>query len=271
MVEFDEMKIYRGDDIKINNNIIMKIPTVNQIIDFGEHSYFNAVYTFASVGADLKWQLWDLGIDYTTIEDYDLFINIISRFVSSKKTIRQDIIDNPDNYDRKFSEEELDEMLINPMKLILDDIDFADFEIYKVNDTEQKILYNKDRQITIDRLAYSRMVNVIRAIHGFTRNNQKPANERTKMDLIEDARDEAMMTQNKPEKSILKPLISTLQVYSGQCGDDRILNMPISMFFENVKRINKIQDAKSLMQGAYSGFANLKGIEKERFDMFSDI
>ena len=271
MVEFDEMKIYRGDDIKINTNIIMKIPTVNQIIDFGEYSYFNAVYTFASVGADLKWQLWDLGIDYTTIEDYDLFVDIISRFVASKKTIRQDIIDNPENYDREFSEDELNDMLKNPMQLIFDDIDFADFGIYEIKETKQKILYNIEKDITIDRLAYSRMVDVIRAIHGFTRNNQKPANERTKMDLIEDARDEAMMAQNKPEKSILKPMISTLQVYSSQCGDDRIFNMPISMFFENVKRINKIQDAKSLMQGAYSGFADLKGIDKERFDMFSDI
>lgn len=271
MIEYDELKIYRGDNIFINDKITIKIPSVNQIIDFGENRYFNAVYTFTSVGADLKWQLWDLGIDYTTIEDYKLFINIISRFVSSKKILYKDIITNPENYNRKFSEHELDEMLVNPMELIFNDIDFADFNIYEINKTKQQILYNKEKDITIDRLTYSRMVNVIRIIHGFTRNNQKPANEKTKMDLIEDARDEALMSQNKPVKSVLKPMISTLQVYSGQCGDKQIFNMPISMFFENVKRINKIQDAKSLMQGAYSGFANLKDIDKERFDMFSDI
>ena len=91
------------------------------------------------------------------------------------------------------------------------------------------------------------------------------------MDLIEDARDEAMMAMRKPYKSVLKPLISTLQIYSGQCGDDKIWNMPISAFFDNVRRVGKVQDATLLLQGAYSGFANLKGIDRTRLDMFGDI
>jgi hypothetical protein len=108
-------------------------------------------------------------------------------------------------------------------------------------------------------------------MHGFKRNNQIPANERTKMDLIDDARDEALAASNKPYKSILKPLISTLQVYCGQCGDNNIWNMHINTLFDNVKRVRKVQDAQSLLQGAYSGFANLKGIDKTRLDMFGDI
>lgn len=270
MIELDELKIFKGDSVKINNNITLTIPTINQIVDFGEQDYFNAVYTFSSVGADMKWQLWDLGIDYTEIDDYDLFIQILSRFLSSKKEIVKEYKEHPENFEQKFDDDDLNAMLKNPLELILQDIDLSEFGLYKLEKNGEIILYNVEKEITIDKLAYHKMVDVIRLIHGFKRNNQKPANEWTKMDLIEDARDEAMMKQNEPFKSILKPLISTLQVYSGQCGDERIWNMPISMFFENVKRVNKIQDAKSLMQGAYSGFADLKGIDKERFDMFSD-
>ena len=80
MFEFDELKIYRGGDIQITPKIIVTQPTLGQIEKFGEKQYFNAVYTLTAVGADLKWQLWDLEqIDYTTIEDYDLFIRFISK------------------------------------------------------------------------------------------------------------------------------------------------------------------------------------------------
>ena len=98
-----------------------------------------------------------------------------------------------------------------------------------------------------------------------------PANEITKMDLIEDARDEAMMASRKEYKSVLKPLISALAVKTGQLGSDSIWNTKINMFFDAIKRINKIQDATLLLQGAYSGFASLKGVDKARLDWAGEI
>ena len=88
MFEFDELMIYRGRDIQITPKIIITSPTLDQIERFGEKRYFNAVYNLTSVGADLKWQLWDyFNTDYTKISDYELFIKVISQNVSSKKNI----------------------------------------------------------------------------------------------------------------------------------------------------------------------------------------
>ena len=275
MFECDELKIYRGRDIQITPKIIVTQPTLDQIEKFGEKRYFNAVHTLTAVGADLKWQLWDYKkIDYTKIEDYDLFLKFTSQLVSSKKKIREELLRNPDKYEKELSsisQEDLDEMLINPLELILKDIDLADFILCKSQKNEQIILYNVDRDITIDRAVYAQVVDVVRKIHGFKRNNQMPANERTKMDLIEDARDEAMASANKPYKSILKPLVSALTVKCGLCGDDKIWNMNINMFFDNIKRASKIQDSQLLLQGAYSGFSSLKGIDKDRLDWTGDI
>ena len=115
------------------------------------------------------------------------------------------------------------------------------------------------------------MVDAVRKIHGFKRNNEIPANEITKMDLIDDARDDAMMASQKEYKSVLKPLISALAVKTGQLGSDSIWNTKINMFFDAIKRINKIQDAELLLQGAYSGFASLKGVDKTRLDWAGEI
>lgn len=273
MFEIDELKIYRGKDIPITNKIIVTQPTLDQIEEFGERRYFQAVHTLTSVGADLKWQLWDyFNIDYTTIEDYDLFIKLVSQMVSSRKKIYEEMKNNPEYQEQfsKLSDEEKEEMLINPLSLVLKDIDLADFEPYATEDG-QVVLYDKEHDVKIDRFIYAQIVNAVRQIHGFKRNNQIPANERTKMDLIEDARDEAMLASRQPYKSTLKPLVSALSAKCGQCGDERVWNMKINMFFDSIKRINKIQDSQLLLQGAYSGFASLKGIDKSRLDWTGDI
>lgn len=274
MFECDELKIYKGRDIQITKNIIVTQPTLNQIEEFGEKLYFSAVHNLTSVGADLKWQLWDLGIDYTQIEDYDLFIKLISQLVSSRKNVYKELMGNPEKHKDKLNaltQEDLDDMLVNPLQLVLKDIDLADFVPYEVTESKQIILYDAQHDITIDRSIYSRIVDVVRRIHGYKRNNQTPANEKTKMDLIEDARDEAMMASTKPYKSILKPLISSLSVKCGQCGDEKIWDMNINMFFDNIKRATIIQDSQLLLQGAYSGFASLKGVDKTRLDWTRDI
>ena len=172
---------------------------------------------------------------------------------------------------KKISEEDLADMLVNPLSLTLKNIDLADFEEYQSDKSPETILYDKEHDITIDRFVYMRIVDAVRKIHGFKRNNQMPANDITKMFLIDDARDEAMAAANKEYKSVLQPLISALIAKTGQMGNDNIWNTKIYMFFDSIKRINKIQDATLLLQGAYSGFASLKGVSKDRLDWMSEI
>lgn len=275
MFDVDDLKIYRGSDIRITDKIIVTQPTIDQIIDFGEKQYFQTVHCLTGVGADFKWQLWDyFGIDYTQIDDFELFKKMIWGSLSSKKKIYDELKKNPEQYEEqinKMTKEDWDGLLFNPISLVLKDIDFADFEEYESDKNHETILYDKEHDITIDRFVYMQIVDAIRKIHGFKRNNDIPANERTKMDLIEDARDEAMMAAQKPYKSMLKPLISALAVKTGQLGSESIWNTKINMFFDSIKRINKIQDATLLLQGAYSGFASLKGVDKSRLDWTGEI
>ena len=171
---------------------------------------------------------------------------------------------------KNISKEELAEMLVNPISLILN-IDFADFEEYESDKNHETILYDKEHDITIDRFVYAKIVDAVRKIHGLKRNNQLPANEITKMFLIDESREEAMLASNKEYKSALKPLISALIVKTGQLGSESIWNTKVNMFFDAIKRINKIQDATLLLQGAYSGFASLKGVDKDRLNWAGDI
>lgn len=234
MFELDDLKIYRGNDIQITPKITVTQPTIGQIEEFGEKRYFNAVYTLTAVGADLKWQLWDMEqIDYTQIEDYDLFITFISKAVSSQRPLYDELMNNEEKYKEELAmipQDRLEMMCINPLQLILKDIDLADFIPCKNTENDQIVLYNAERDITIDRMIYSQIVDAVRKIHGLKRNNETPANETTKMILIDDAREEAKAASQKPYKSTLKPLVSALTVKCGLCGTDKVWDMKINAF-----------------------------------------
>ena len=47
--------------------------------------------------------------------------------------------------------------------------------------------------------------------------------------------------------------------------------MKIGMFLDNIKRVGKIQDCELLLQGAYSGFASLKGIDRNRLEWAGEL
>lgn len=275
MFEMDEFSIFSGDDICITDKIIVKQPTIREIKKFGERKYFQSVYSLTGVGADFKWQLWDYyGIDYTTIEDFELFKKMIVKGLSSRKNIYKELMDNQDKYEeelKKITKEELDEMLVNPLSLILN-IDFADFEEYDSDKNPETILYDKEHDITIDRFVYMRIVDTVRKIHYLKRNNQVPANDITKMFLIDEARENYKNASEQEYKSVLKPLVSALMVKTGQLGKNSpIFDCNVNMFFDALKRANKIQDATLLLQGAYAGFASLKGVDTDRLDWMGDL
>ena len=277
MVEYDELGMYAGDEVVITDNVIVTQPTLREIKEFGEQSYFNAVQTITSVGADMKWQLWDAGIDYTKIDDFDLFIQYTARLLASRRPIYEKIMSDKEQYAQllaTLSKKELEDMKKNPVGLILKDLDFADFipikETY-AEGVEQIVLYHPEKDFVFNKVIYLQMVEVIRRIHGFKRNNEVPANEQTKMDLIEDARDEALAAKNKPFKSVILPLLSTLKVESGQWGNDKIWDIKINEFFYDIKRTGHINEAKMLLQGAYSGFASLKGVNNDKLNIFADL
>ena len=176
MFELDELSVYRGGEIKITPKITVIQPTLDQIQKYGEKRYFSAVHTLTSVGADLKWQLWDyFNIDYTTIDDYELFKKMIWGSLSSRKHIYKELTENRDKYEeelKNITEEELAEMLINPLSLVLKNIDLADFEEYESDRSPETFLYDKEHDITIDRFVYAQIVDAVRKIHGLKRNNQ---------------------------------------------------------------------------------------------------
>lgn len=68
-----EPSLMRGRDFKINDKITIHMPSVGDIIDYGEQKYFQLVYLFCSTSSDYKAQLDSVGIDWQKISDFEMF------------------------------------------------------------------------------------------------------------------------------------------------------------------------------------------------------
>lgn len=276
LTEQEKVALYRGEGVQINEHIHIKVPILNDIFNIDEKEYFNNITTICSVGADLKWQLDELNIDYTKIDDYELFVKFLSGNIS--KNISKIIFNEDIDFSsmKIIKNEDIDDFILvqyvenikeTPIKSFLNTIR----KIIKKPIKTKRI--DNSYEITIDRYAYLKIVSILRYMHGLKRNNEKPMNEITKRFLIDEAKEEYEINKDKPFKSYMLNLISTLVNTNGFKHDETtVFNMNIVAFFDSVKRIQKITQSELLLQSGYSGFGiDLKKINKNDTNRFGDL
>lgn len=196
----------------------------------------------------MKWQLWDIGVDYTTITPYKLFYSLIYKLYPQEKT-----------------------------SIIFGDLDFTKFQLVeKKQDDETSIelcQFVDDELVEIDEFTYNIIIDYLREVHSIQKDEKIPGNEATKMILIEDAKDEYIQNQNKEYHSHLKNMISAMINCEGfKYNHSQVWDMKINAFMDSVRRISKIKSADLLLQSGYSGFGiNLKDIDKKQLDWLGEL
>lgn len=272
----NELLIYKGKDYVISDRLIVHQPTLEQISEYGENKYFSMIHTLTSVGADLKWQLEDFGIDYTKISDFELFYSLLIKGLTQEQT---SIIFG----DLDFSKFEVYVNNLNDEICLAQEV-FIEEEVKKYNKfitTFMKLFHIKPKvikksetvTIIIDEYTYLLIVEFLRKVHGLKRNNQIPANESTRQILIDDDREEYERNKGKEVKSQLLNLISTMVNSEGfKYNNNTVWDMKIGAFINSVKRISKIKSATMLLQSAYSGNGiDLKSIDKKQLDWLGEL
>ena len=242
----DELKIYRGEDFVVSDHIVIHQPTLSEICDYGERNYYNMIYQLTSTPQSMKSKLWDIGIDYTEITPYQLFYNFLYKIYPQEQT-----------------------------SIIFGDLDLTNFQVMQRKDDKSIALcqYIDNDLVIIDEFTYNMIVDYLRAVDNIEKDERMPANESTKMILIEDDRDAIEINQRKEYHSQLKNLISSMINCEGfKYNHSQVWDMKINAFMDSVKRITKIKNANLLLQSGYSGFGiNLKDVDKKQLNWLGEL
>jgi len=242
MSNLDELQLYFKKDYVINDNIILKQPTIGEIVGFGEKKYFSIAQNLIIIPSDIKSVLFDSGIDYEKITDFELFI-LMSKNYTPGDT-----------------------------RLLLGDINLSEFETGKRKDNDETVLYNTNTGVIIDRYIYLLIVKYICTLHGFKQKIEKSANEFTKKILIDEDRENRLRNKEKEPKSILLPLISSMINSNGfKYNSKEVLNIGLYEFMDSVKRIGLIKNVDYLMNGIYAGSLDTNAIKKTELDWMKEL
>lgn len=241
MFNFEPLKMYYDYECKINDKITIRHPTIGEISDWGESKYFNMINMLCSIPSDMKAPLYDNGIDWEEISDFDYFISI----------------------SHQYSQEDT--------SIILGDLDFSKLKIGYSEEINQTILYDEKKGIQIDFYVYQKMIDYIRNMHGIVPCVEKAFNKRTKMALIELNRQE-LNKHNKGPTSMLRPLISSMVNSAGFKYDiEGSKRLTIVQFMDSVQRIPLIMSTTALLHGINSGMVDVKKIDKKEFNWMREI
>ena len=238
----DQLKLFRGEGYKINDKILIRQPTLEEIVDFGEQRYFGLVRTICSTPADRKVEIWDkLHVFWEKIDEYDLFISLFQTLQKSEVSI------------------------------LFGDMDFTTFKLGTQTGLPDLVLKNKD-QVVIDRAIHKLMTDYLRQIHKLKKNVDTGFNDATRKIMIEDDRDEMALQMQKPFQSLLLPLISSLT----NCPEfkyrwDDVWTLPIRVFMDSVERVQKHKSYNFVMQGIYSGCVDMKKLDKKELHWMGDL
>lgn len=240
-IEADELQLYIGDDYVINDKIKVMQPTIKQIAEFGERDFFSTLHTLCAISSDMKSQLWDLGIDWMEIQDFDLFV-MLSQTLTPDRT-----------------------------KLLFGDLDFTKLKPYNHPHIEgEVILADKESGVLIDKMIHYRIVSYLRKAFNITPKVERAKNAMTKRILIEEDRRKIEQNKNKPFKSFLLPLISSVKVKQGYTKD-YVLNMGYVEFFDELNRLQVINNADHLLDGMYHGTVDMKKINKSELNWLREL
>lgn len=222
--------------IAINDSISIVIPTVGEIID-NEDAYYGLVSMLTAMPIDLLVQLDDAGIDFTTLNEWELFLLLFSG-IKSQDTSQ-----------------------------IFGELDLSKFKMAVNEQNGNIILLDDEHDIRIDRAIHAQIANVLRKIHHLEKNTRKPANEEAKKFMIERARAKQRRNRNRKEDSQLETLIIAMvntEQYKYDFESTRGLS--IFQFNESVRQIINKVDYEHRMYGVYTGTINAKELSQDELN-----
>lgn len=217
--------------IDITPSLSVRIPSVGEVLDDEEH-YYSLISSLTATPFQYMVQLDDMGVDFTTITDYQLFLMLFPSFAQTD------------------------------ISILFGDIDLSDITIKKNPQNDTSILYSQKNDVVIDEFIYSEIVTAIRKINGLKRENRKPGNDEAKEFRIKLERKKQKRNANKPYEPYLeKMVVALVNRPEFKYNYEQVDNLSIYQFNRSFEQIKMSIDFDNTMIGVYAGTVDTSKIK----------
>jgi hypothetical protein len=238
MIAFEEQDLLYCTNYKLTEQITIHIPTIKEILSYGEENFFNLISLSLATSKDYMVELYDNGIDYETVSDFELFSQMLF-----------------------FNLKQID------TSIIFNNLNLDDFKLVLNPDNNETVLFNEKENIIIDQHIYNLICDKLREILFLEKDNYKAGNYEAKMFMIERARKKKQRASKKPCKPVLRPLIiSLVNCPEFKYNYEQTYDMSIFRIYASIKAIQKRINYNNIMRGIYAGTINSSDINMQEIN-----
>lgn len=262
-----------ADKIPITDKIYIRIPTVGKVLEH-EQIYYSLTYNLTSSPYQQMVRLDDMGIDYSEISEWELFMQTMysySIFITQMKLKIKELSDSFDELEEteqvKCAKEiqslsgDLEEML-EGFKLVFGDLQIEGFQIIKDPQLDEIMLYNPYTDTRIDRITHLELTKAIRELNLYEHVKSKPANENAKKYLLEQERKKQKRIARKPYEPYLEKLIiSLVNTSEFPYNYETCMDLSLYKFNQSFKQIQHKINFDNTMVGVYAGTVSTKDMK----------
>lgn len=253
--KFDQLKMYFGEPFEVGNGITIYQPTVGKILEVGESDFYGTLYVFIANPTTYRVQLWDNGIDWNKVSDYELFMMLV-------KSVRPEISSS-----------------------LFGDIDFSAFEPYsktiiKTNEEgeEEEVsiptLYNKDTEMELSEEDYTLIAEYLSVMFNIHPKIEHAKGKITKQSIIEEEKMnmEARMAKGDVEESGLLSLVSACVNHPGfKYKLQELKDVGICQFMDSVQRLQVYEQSTAMLHGMMGGFVDGSKIKADSYNWMRSL
>lgn len=225
---------------KINDFITIRVPTIKDIIE-NEDDYYGNVALIVATPYDMMVQLDDMKIDFTQINEWDLFLLLFK------------------------------ELRTRDLSLIFDGLDLRDFVTAENKQNGTYILVNPKTGVKIDRAIHDQICRYLRKTLRLQKNDKRPANEEARKFLIERTRTKLKRRRKQlVESQIEKYIVALVNTSEFPYTYESVLGLTINQFYASLHQIVKKIKYDKLMIGCYAGTVNMKELDQNELNWISN-
>lgn len=225
---------------KINDFITIRVPTIKDIIE-NEDDYYGNVALIVATPYDMMVQLDDMKIDFTQINEWDLFLLLFN------------------------------ELRTRDLSLIFDGVDLRDFVTAENKQNGTFILVNPKTGVKIDRAIHDQICRYLRKTLRLQKNDKRPANEEARKYLIERTRTKLKRRRKQlVESQIEKYIVALVNTSEFPYTYESVLGLTINQFYASLHQIVKKIKYDKLMIGCYAGTVNMKELDQNELNWISN-
>lgn len=254
-IEFDELQLYFGEPYTIDldnaeGSITIYQPTIGQILAIGEKRFYSTLNIFITNTTQYRLFLWENGLDWNEISDFDLFRMLIG---SADPVITE---------------------------MMFPEINFSNFELYFREYSEEDkrpVLYDPINQIEINEEVYFHISQYLRAVFATEPDEKITLDNTLKEWYIEKDKaiiknEQSRKDKGKKDQSSMRPVISACVNHPGfKYKLKELKEVGVCEFYDSVKRLQLYESATAVMKGLYSGMVDGKKIKPDQYNFMKPI